>query len=463
MKPRLRTPRRAASTLASLCLLGAVGPAAAVTRTMVGSLGVLYPDVAQPSFFDAGPGAFGKKFGPHPPTAGVRTIAATGTAGQTAVGRKLTLGPNRLNFQGGLFRDFPDFPGIAQSTKTHQSVQPAATFMNGGGALAFCPGPGCNATGMGTAISFCPPLSPSPLVPLPGTAMAPVGNWSCTRYTAAGPGRRGIRLSIQNESHSHFGGTLRLLRNQRSTIWRVLEPPATPMAFAVVERAWRTGMFDEPAGGANFVLQSLAEQNGPRIFARLNARGAVTATAGCTNGVGTVGPGRTFMGLPGFRGPFVPITGPGNACGTDPVPAPPEKIIGFRMTTGTLSGSDFFPFLDATTALGTPFAPNVQPRSFAQGMFFTRMGGDVASSGFLRNVVLLGGGIAHDPKSANAFFRVTELRMRIIVPDPAVAPGLAAGTALLAAWSARAARAGRASRPGPTARSGRLERAERAG
>lgn len=435
--------------LLPLLLIAAVMPVAAgaVTRTMVGSLGVLYPDVAQPSFFDAGPGAFGKKFGPHPPTAGVRTIAATGTAVQTGVGRKLTLGPNRLNFQGGLFRDFPDFPGIAQSTKTHQSVQPAATFMNGGGALAFCPGPGCNATGMGTAISFCPPLSPSPLVPMPGTAMAPVGNWNCTRYTAAGPGRRGIRLSIQNASAARFGGTLRLLRNQRATIWRVVEEPATPMAFGVVERAWRTGMFEEPAGGPNFVLQSLAEQNGPRIFARLNARGAVTATAGCANGVGTVGPGKTFMGLPGFRGPFVPITGPGNACGTDPVPAPPEKIIGFRMTTGTLSGSDFFPFLDATTALGTPFAPNVQPRSFAQGMFFTRMGEDshTPAQDFTRNVVLLGGGIAHDPKSANAFFRVTELRMRIIVPAPEIGVGLAASTLLLATFAARGARARRTS------------------
>jgi hypothetical protein len=441
----VRSSARALIVACGLLAFAAVGPAAAATRTMVGSLGVLYPDVAPPGLFDAGPGAFGKKFGPHPPTAGVRTIAATGTVGQTAVGRKLTLAANRLNFEGGFFRDFPAFPGIAQSTKTHQSVQPAATFMNGGGALAFCPGPGCNATGMGTAISFCPPLSPSPLAPAPGTAMAPVGNWNCTRYTAAGPGRRGIRLAVQNDSGApHFGGTLRLLRNQRSTIWRVLEAPATPMAFGIVERAWRTAMFEEPAGGPNFVLQSLAEQNGPQLFARLNARGAVTATAGCANGVGTIGPGRTFMGLPSPRGPFVPITGPGNACGTDPVPAPPERILGFRMTTGTLSGSDFFPFLDATTALGTPFAPNLQPRSFAQGMFFTRMGDDSITPGaFSRNVVLLGGGIAHDPKSANAFFRVTELRMRVLVPEPGVAAGWTAGTLLLALGAIRAERARR--------------------
>ncbi|MBY0399123.1 hypothetical protein K2X89_02430, partial [Myxococcota bacterium] len=272
--------------------------AAAATRTMVGAVGVLNPDVAQPGLFDGKPGAFGKKFGPHPPTASVRLITAAGATLLTSPGRKLTLPANRMNFAGAHFRDFPAFPGIAQSTKTFMSIQPAATFMNGGGALAFCPGPGCNSAGAGTAISYCPALSPSPAGP--GSAMAPVGNWNCTWYTAAGPGRRGVRLAISNDSGAaHFGGTLRLLRSQRATIWRVVEPPATPMAFATVERAWRTGVFDEAAGGPNFVEQALPEHNGPKIRARLNARGAITATAGCANGLGTVGPGKTYMGLPG--------------------------------------------------------------------------------------------------------------------------------------------------------------------
>lgn len=419
-------------------LLSGAAPSVSATRGMVGALGVVNPDVAQPGLFDAGPGAFGKKFGPHPPTAGVRTLSVAGATAGTFAGRKITLPANRMNFQGGHFRDFPAFPGIAQSTKTYMSVQPGATFMNGAGAVAFCPGPGCNSTGMGTAISFCPPLSPSPLAP--GTAMAPIGNWSCTRYTAAGPGRRGIRLAIQNDNRSHFGGTLRILRSQRSTIWRVLEEPATPMGFAIVERAWRTGVYEEAAGGANFVQQTVPEHNGPQILARLNARGAITATAGCANGVGTIGPGKTYMGLPSPRGPFVPITGPGNACGTDPSPAPPGQIIGFRMTTGTLSGSDFFPFLDATTRLGTPFNPAFQPLSFAQGMFFTRMGGDSNTPALAtRNIVLVGGGIAYDPKSANAYFRVTDLRLGIHVPEPERTVGLMVCAALFAARTRRTA------------------------
>lgn len=423
--------------------LSSAGPSLSATRGMVGSLGVVNPDVAQPGLFDAGPGAFGKKFGPHPPTAGARTISVAGATAGTLPGRKITLPVDRMNFQGGQFRDFPAFPGIAQSTKTSMVLQPAATFMAGGGALALCPGPGCNASGMGTAISFCPPLVPSPL--LPGTAMAQIGNWGCTRYTAAGLGRRGIRLSIQRQDGgSRFGGTLRLLRSGRSTIWRVLEPPPTSMGLAIVERAWRTGIEEEAAGGPNFVQQVVPEHNGPQILARLNARGAITATAGCANGVGTVGPGKTYRGLPNPQGPFVPITGPGNACGTDPSPAPPGQVIGFRLTTGTLSGSDFFPFLDATTGFGTPFNPVFRPQSFAQGMYFTRMGGDSATPAFAsRNIVLVGGGIAFDPKSANAFFRVTDLRFRILAPEPKGSAGLLICAALLAAWAGSARRPSR--------------------
>ncbi|MBY0399816.1 PEP-CTERM sorting domain-containing protein, partial [Myxococcota bacterium] len=137
-------------------------------------------------------------------------------------------------------------------------------------------------------------------------------------------------------------------------------------------------------------------------------------------------------------GPFVPITGPGNACGTDPTPAPPARVIGFRLTTGTLSGSDFFPFFDATTVQGTPFNPAFQARTFAQGMFFTRMGDDsVTPVGQLRNLTLIGGGIAYDPKSGNSFFRVTDLRLKILVPEPAAGAGLAIGAMLLAAYAGR--------------------------
>ena len=55
----------------------------------------------------------------------------------------MTLMANQMNFKGGRFRDFPAFPNVGQTIKTFMSVQNAATFMAGAGALAGCPGPGC--------------------------------------------------------------------------------------------------------------------------------------------------------------------------------------------------------------------------------------------------------------------------------------------------------------------------------
>jgi len=288
--------------------------------------------------------------------------------------------------------------------------------------------------------------------------MAQVGNWQCTSYSVAGPGRRGIRLAISNSpSAANFGGTLRLLRNQRATIWRVLEPPMTPMALAVVERAWRTGAFNEAAGGPNFALQSLPERNGPHLLARLGARGDVTETFGCANGVGSVGAGKTFM-LPAWNVPRVPITGPGNDCDTDPAPAVPGHVFGFRMTTGTLSGSDFFPLLDATTRLGTPFAPVFVERPFGQGMFFTRMGMDSANT-HTRNIVMLGGGIAFDPESGNAFFRVLDLRLLLQVPEPATSSALLSAVVFIAACARSHRR--RARRPDAPRHAGHVRHARR--
>lgn len=419
--------------------------ASAATRSMVGSLGVVNPDIASPRSVDAGPLAFGKAAGPHPPSEGPKTITLAGATVGTFVGRRLTLPAGRLAFAGGGFRDFSGFDAVAQVTKTFMSDHDAATFRVGGGALAVCPGPGCSASGAGTAISFCPPLAPDPLHPAPGTAMAPIGNWNCVGFAVAGPGRRGIRLGINRNAAARYGGTLRLLRNQRATIWRVLEDPATPMAPAVVERAWRAGIHELAAGRTNFAFRALPENPGPRLFARLDARGAVTATSGCTRATGTIGIGKTFM-RPGPSGPFAPITGPGNACGTAPAPAPSAaaQSWGFRMTTGALSGSDFFPFLDVRSTLGTPFRPQIAQRSFGQGFYFTRQGDDRITPLGHRNLALVGGGIAYDPKSGDAFFRVLDLRLRILTPEPQGASllavgGLALGFFACTRWPNRAA------------------------
>jgi hypothetical protein len=70
---------------------------------------------------------------------------------------------------------------------------------------------------------------------------------------------------------------------------------------------------------------------------------------------------------------------------------------------------------------------------------FSRKGADELTTGpsSNRNLVMLGGGIAVDPSSGNAFFRITELRMNLSVPEPATGLGLLAGAGALLALARR--------------------------
>ncbi|MFO0688574.1 MAG: PEP-CTERM sorting domain-containing protein [Myxococcota bacterium] len=411
-------------------LIGSVA-AGAATRNMTGSLGVQAPSVQAPNLFESGPAVLGKKQGIYPPTAGFATVQVAGATAGTFIGRKVTLPANRMNFVGGSFRDFPAFPNVGQVTRTNMDVQQAATFMNGAGALAFCPGPGCVNNGAGTAISWCAPLAHNPGNPAPGTVNNKVGNWNCTSYGNPGAGnRRGIIRISNDPGAPHYGGTLGLLRNFRQTVWRVPVQPSTPMANnAQAIRDFQVkNNFPWTGGRNNFEFTPNPGTPGPRLFARLNGNGAVEATFGCANGVGTVG--QVYLGVPPAIGPFNPIVVPGNNCGTDPNGAIPGQGWGFRMTTGTISGSDDFPFSNETTALGTPFNPHRVFLTAAQGFFFTRMGDD-SVVGTVRNLVLLGGALTVDPASGNVFNRVTSLRMRLQVPEPAGAVGLLIGAGAL--------------------------------
>lgn len=432
--------RTTIAVTAIVAMYGA-GSVEAATRNMTGSLGVQNPSTVAPFLWEGGPAVLGKKQGVYPPTAGFATVQVAGAAASTFVGRQVTLAANKMNFNGGRFRDFPAFTNVGQTTKTFMSVQNAATFMVGGGALAACPGPGCINNGAGTAISWCPPLAHDPSNPAPGGGTKPqVGNWNCTKFNAGGPGiRRGIiRISNdQGASAPHFGGTLSILRNFRQNVWRTPVLPNPPGGNnGQASRFWGSQMnFAWTPGLTNFKFVPLQANAGPRVFARLNARGAVEATFGCANGAGTVG--GAFQGIPAANGPFNPILGFGNNCGTGPVPQPGQGW-GFKMTTGTISGSDDFPASSETTALGTPFLPNrVSPRTGMQpGFFFTRMGDD-SVVGTVRNLVLLGGSITVDPASGNVFNRVTSLRMRLQVPEPTGFAGLLVGAGALVAIARR--------------------------
>jgi hypothetical protein len=425
--------RVALVALASLLLT--VTTADAASRSMTGSLMVDNVDAG----IEGGPGVFGRKVGgagprTFPPTDGAKTIAVAGTTAGTFVGRPITLAASQLNFSGAFIRKFPAFDNVGQVTKTWMSIQEAATFATGNGALGACPGPGCTASGAGTAISWCPPFSNNPTAPAPGTTGAPIGDWDCPSWPAGfGGGNNGIRMGISNLSgRPNFGGTLSLLRNFNQNVWRVPVQPSTPNASdAEVTRSWMqlTNQQWTP-GRPNFQFTSLGGNNGPRLLARIDGSGAVAETFGCANGVGTNG---------GDFNPGVPIIGPGSNCGTNPEPNAAGLGWGFKLTTGTVSGSDPYPFgLVITTLAGTPFNPVFQTQPASLGFFFSRMGTDtVTPSGNERNIVMLGGGLAVDPDSGNSFFRIMDLRMSMSVPEPAAALGLLTGAGALIALARR--------------------------
>jgi hypothetical protein len=410
-------------------------PAFAASRSMTGSLMVDNIDAG----VEGGPGVFGRKVGgagprTFPPTDGAKTINVAGTTATTFVGRQVTLAASQLNFSGNFVRKFPAFANVGQVTKSWMSVQSAATFAAGNGALGACPGPGCTAAGAGTAISWCPPAAHNTANPAPGTTLAQVGNWGCASWPAAGSGNAFIRMGISNTTvgANKFGGTLRLLRNFNMNVWRVPVQPSTPNApDAEVTSSWMqlTGQAWSP-GRSNFEFTSLGGNNGPRLLARIDASGAVAETFGCANGVGTNG---------GNFNPGVPIVGAGSNCGTDPNPNAAGLGWGFKLTTGTVSGSDPYPFgLLITTLAGTPFNPTFQAQPASAGFFFSRMGTDaITPSGSERNIVMLGGGVAVDPDSGNSFFRIMDLRMNLTVPEPASAIGILAGAGALVALARR--------------------------
>jgi len=420
----------AAVVLTTFVLASTAGAAA---RNMIGSIFVENPSAG----FTLLPGVYGRKvggLGPNlfPPTDGVPVVDVLGTTTGTSVGRQVTVPASVLNRNGVAFRDFPSFGNVAQLTKTFMTVQQApATFAENQGALAECPGDGCTASGAGTQINWCPPLTHNTAAPAPGTVAAKIGNWDCPGFGSAGAEQRRMRMTISNVSgRPNFGGTLTLLRDFTQNLWRVPGAPSSPDAQdAQATRSVRFINIPWPGGLPNFEFGAESRNPGPRVFAQLNANGAIAATFGCVNGVGT--PGGSYM-----QG--VVNTNPGSNCGTNTGPQSPGQDWGFKMTTGVVSGSDDYPFgLVVTTIAGTPFNPTFTNVPASLGFFFSRHGGDSITGSGNRNIVLIGGGLSVDPGSGNAFFRMTDLRMNLSVPEPATGLGLIAGAGMLVGFARR--------------------------
>ncbi len=268
---------------------------------------------------------------------------------------KITLPQQQFLFSGVQFRSFPTFLGVAQLTFNYFTTQQAAVFMDGAGAAAS------------GDINFC------------GAAgNAGAGNTACTNFASPGSGNIGARIGVNNVSGPNFGGVLKLLRNVSGQVWFVPTPPTPSDPTGVVSRQpnvivnqyWTPGLTN-----SEFVTDF--NGLGPNYDATLTASGKV--------GV---------LGAP---------------LGTPPGTVPDGEGWGFKMTTGTISGSDIYPPVMAPT---TNF------------FFFTQQGSDARTGAGGGNIVLIGGALASSPASGNLFHRITILDMT--VPEPGSLLGMGA-------------------------------------
>lgn len=310
------------------------------------------------------------------------------TSGSTAApleaGQRITLrGTGQTVIKKGpIFRVFGAFNIVAQQSQTVASTRPEdVVFSIGGGAASPA------------SIAYCPPINdPNPLN----------GNLSCDLTSQAGPGTYAAAIRVAKTGNSNgFGGVYKLMRNADSIVWYALSPwvpLGNTTQVQVVSKADFGGIRVWTPGAENFEFFTQMRSKGPRFRALL------------TNAPDP--PGENIQGA------IATLLNPGSP--TPPLTDPPvtNKGWGFRMTTGVISGSDMLP------------APTT---------FFTSGKDTVTPSGNVRNIVLVGGGIATNQGSSFTIFN-NVMRMRFSVtkvPEPGVIAALAAGTAGLLSMARR--------------------------
>jgi len=315
----------------------------------------------------------------------VNTTGAT--ASSLAVGQKITFAGGltdpavRVRFQTGpINRIFGAFNFVAQNTKTVTSTRPDPVILSQGGGA-----------GSPASIAFCPPINdPNPMN----------GNLSCSTTGMAGPGTYNIALNMAKTGNNNgFGGVYNLVRNVNAGVWFALSPFVPLMNTTqtqIVSFQDNDNFRPWPAGQDNFHVSTGTGEKGFRYKALL------------TNKTGTEDPLSTIHGA---IGTLLNENSP-----TSPIASPPITNMewGFRLTTGVLSGSDMAP--DATS-------------------FITTGKDTVTASGNIRNLVLVGGGIATSKGSGvtSLFNRNMVMKFSMVnVPEPGTLGALAAGVIGLA-------------------------------
>lgn len=292
----------------------------------------------------------------------VRFNQTVGTTG-TGTARSIMLPAHQWDQSGLNQRIFAAFPSVAQNTEVYTTTHNAVTF-----------GPGL---GAGT-ITWCPSFT------------------GCPGYTA-GTVAQGLIGVIPGANT--FGGAFRLLRHLRlgSGAWFIANPgTATPTKVALFNPNLRgvtvtavstggrpTGTADTFSSPWSAGITNHLNVTDVNPFNQLWANNFLSASGGIQT-----------------LGSFV-----STSTGFDP---PDGFATGFKMTTGTVYGTDPTP----VTSMGAPFT-------------FTEMGYDNRDASGNGNIQLVGGAVAYGGVAGQLFFRATRLRMA--VPEPTSGLALAAG------------------------------------
>ena len=366
--------QRVLGIAAAAVLLLAGGTAQSAVRYAGGTNGILNPSTTDS--YELGPWRISE------------TVNTTGaTASPLAIGQKITFAGGNTNpavktvfQQGPINRIFGPFVFVAQNTKTVTSTRPDPVILSQGGGA-----------GSPASIAFCPPIDdPNPMN----------GNLSCITTGMAGPGTYNVVLNIAKTGNNNgFGGVYNLVRNVNAGVWFALSPFVPLMNTTqtqVVSFQDNDNFNPWPGGQDNFAVNSDMGSKGFRYRALL------------TDKTGTEDPLSTIHGGIGT------LLNPNSP--TAPIPDPPVTDMewGFRLTTGVVSGSDMAP--DPTS-------------------FITTGKDTVTPSGNVRNLVLVGGGIATSfgSGSVSLFNRNMVMKFSVFnVPEPGTLSALATGVIGLA-------------------------------